>query len=63
MSPLVVGIGVALVGAVVVWLVASIQRRPVDDGEAQRKLAESQKSSEGPARELHALARKLGLAK
>ena len=40
MSPVAVGIGVALVAAVVIWLMACIQRRPPGE-EAQRILEEA----------------------
>ena len=46
MTPVVVGIGVALAGAVVVWLVASIPRLHPVIGDADRKPAEPKREAE-----------------
>ena len=45
MSPVAVGIGVALVAAVVIWLMACVQRRPPGE-EAQRLLDEARSKAE-----------------
>ena len=59
MSPVAVGIGVALVAAVVIWLIACIQRRPPGE-EAQRILEEARSEAKTIVAEAQAKAAEIG---